>query len=229
MTLCLSRRACADRYTIRLVGPKGEVGCHIWTELRCKNLAIGETSTCYKCSNKTAGCRFQANPKFDHGVIGGPYTTQSKLYGSSFYLQKINEGWKIAEQDEIRAKEALDKVYSDMPPRKNVTVDIPVSPNDPAVKKTRKPKTKKEQAPPVINTTTSLPAKFIEILAPPIMITEFIVVKVKKTRIQGKDYYFDSASGKLYTNSDGRVGTYRGRYNPEAEIIDTTYPDSDNE
>jgi hypothetical protein len=69
--------------------------------------------------------------------------------------------------------------------------------------------------------------KFIETTAPPITISEFVTVKVKKTSIQGKSYYYDSNSGKLYTASVNGVGAYKGRYNIEEGTIDTTFPDSD--
>ena len=83
--------------------------------------------------------------------------------------------------------------------------------------------------PTITTSSTPLPAKFVEVVAPPLVVDEFIVVKVKKVRCQGKDYYFDSTSGKLYKCMEDGVGDYCGRYNEEAEIIDATYPDSDNE
>jgi hypothetical protein len=69
--------------------------------------------------------------------------------------------------------------------------------------------------------------KFIESIAPPIMIEEFVTVKVKKMTIQGKPYYYHANSGKLYGISVNGVGGYKGRYNPEEDTVDTTFPDSD--
>lgn len=74
-----------------------------------------------------------------------------------------------------------------------------------------------------------LEPKFIEVVAPPITITDFVVVKVKKLKSQGKDYYYDSASGKVYGISVNGVGAYKGRYKEEDDIVDTTFPDSDDE
>jgi len=148
------------------------------------------------------------------------------LYGSQFYLDKIKEGYIIKPEDEIRAKEAVTKACSDMPPRKVNAETVTAEP----VKKQRKPRTTKTPVVPTITTSSKpLPAKFVEVVAPPLVVDEFIVVKVKKVRCQGKDYYFDSTSGKLYKCMEDGVGDYCGRYNEEAEIIDATYPDSDNE
>jgi hypothetical protein len=69
--------------------------------------------------------------------------------------------------------------------------------------------------------------KFIESIAPPITISEFVTVKVKKMTIQGKPYYYDANSGKLYGVSVNGVGAYKGRYNAEEDTVDTTFPDSD--
>lgn len=74
-----------------------------------------------------------------------------------------------------------------------------------------------------------LEPKFIEVVAPPITITEAIVVKVKKLKSRGKDYYYDSASGKVYGVSVNGVGAYKGRYKEEDDMVDTTFPDSDEE
>ena len=82
---------------------------------------------------------------------------------------------------------------------------------------------------PVAEIPLEISPKFVEVVAPPITITDFVVVKVKKLKCQGKDYYYDSASGKVYGVSVNGVGAYKGRYNEEEDTVDTTYPDSDNE
>jgi len=71
--------------------------------------------------------------------------------------------------------------------------------------------------------------KFVEVNKVPITISDFVVVKVKKIKSLGKEYYYDSASGKVYGVSVNGVGAYKGRYNEEEDFIDITYPDSDNE
>jgi hypothetical protein len=108
-------------------------------------------------------------------------------------------------------------------------------PKAPEIKKkrtyNRKPKVEKPDVllPVVPVVENPLEPKFIEVVAPPITITDFVVVKVKKMKVQGKDYYHDSVSGKLYGISVNGVGAYKGRYKEEEDEIDTTFPDSDNE
>jgi hypothetical protein len=105
--------------------------------------------------------------------------------------------------------------------------------------KTVLPKLKTPRAKKIIPTEVLLPQipvvenplepKFIEVVSPPITITECVVVKVKKLKSQGKDYYYDTASGKVYGISVNGVGAYKGRYKEEDDMVDTTFPDSDEE
>ena len=296
MTTCISRRACADRYDFRLTNEKGEVGKHIWVEYRCPNVVSVEDGMCSDCSVKEKKHKYQANQKCDHGVVGGPYTDDSKLYGSPYYLNELKKGWFPSEADEIRAKAAVDKAISNMgrkkvqqvteeipvvvveetpaaPPEKVkrkyvrkkplvateqplvateqplvateqhlvATEQTPVATEQPAapVKKTKLPKLKTPRSKkavatelvlpqaPVVENPVSLSAKFIEVTKSPITITDFVVVKVKKLKCQGKDYYYDSQSGKVYGISVNGVGAYKGRYKEEDETLDTTFPDSD--
>ena len=282
MLSCISRRACADRYDFRLTNEKGEVGKHIWVEYRCPNVVSVEDGMCSDCSVKEKKYKYQANQKCDHGVVGGPYTGDSKLYGSPYYLNELKNGWFPSEADENRAKAAVDKALSSMGRKKvqQTTEEIPVvvveetaaappekvkrkyvrkkplasaqqtvapaeQPLAPAeqsaapVKKTKLPKLKTPRSKksiatelvlpqaPAVENQPSLSAKFIEVTKPPITITDFVVVKVKKLKCQGKDYYYDSSSGKVYGISVNGVGAYKGRYKEEDETLDTTFPDSD--
>lgn len=280
MTNCISRRAFGDHLRFRLINDKGEDGRWIWMEYMCDEpLSKEGDNLCMKCSEKIRNpeSKYQNKHSFNHGNIGGPYTAESKLYGSPYYLAELKKGWKIAEHDEKRAKAAVDKALSKMAPRKKVqpTVEeqvIPVAVVEPvvveqpqerkkraynrkkvitqelvpenttevAVKakpvKLRKHRSKKilptevllPQAPVVVAPIDITP-KFVEVVAVPITITDFVVVKVKKMKCQGKDYYYDEVSGKVYGVSVNGVGAYKGRYNQEEDLIDTTYPDSDNE
>jgi len=282
MLTCISRRACADRYDFRLTNEKGEVGKHIWVEYRCPNVVSVEDGMCSDCSVKEKKYKYQAAQKCDHGVVGGPYTNDSKLYGSPYYLNELKNGWYPSEADEIRAKAAVDKAISSMgrkkiqqvteeipvvvveetpaaPPEKVkrkyvrkkplvateqplvATEQTPVATEQPAapVKKTKLPKLKTPRSKkavatalvlpqaPVVENPVSLSAKFVEVTKPPITITDFVVVKVKKLKCQGKDYYYDSSSGKVYGISVNGVGAYKGRYKEDDETLDTTFPDSD--
>jgi hypothetical protein len=238
MSMCISRRAHADRTSFKLYkeeGGKLKDGKYIWTEFRCPNVVTEGKKTCIECTVKLPKHKYQANPKCDHGLVGGPYPSDSKLYGSPFYLKEIKEGWKIHQADELRAKEAQQLASSEMPRKKADTTETPVTaPVKP--KQPRKIRVKKTEAvlaeplPQVVAEKLETgPAKFVESMTAPIKISDVIVVKVKKIRVEGKDYYFDSEYGKVYAVSTSGVGAYKGRYNPEAETLNTAYPDSDAE
>ncbi|NBO72944.1 hypothetical protein EBV26_21120 [bacterium] len=268
MTNCISRRALGDHLRIRLINEKGEDGRWIWMEYRCPNIVCNDGDICKECSNKVPKYKYQAQAKCNHGIVGGEYHSDSKLYGSAYYLAEIKKGWKLTEHDEFRAKAAVNKAISNMAPRKKVQVAVtevvPVIPlvtetlpvisvptkrkyvrktpeqkdaeKAKAAEKARKPRVKKEvklkadillpQTPVIEN---PLEPKFIEVLAQPITITDTVVAKVKKIKCQGKDYYYDSASGKVYGISVNGVGAYKGRYKEEEDVVDTTFPDSDEE
>jgi len=237
MDRCISRRACADRLSFRLYKEEDSKiiqGKYIWTELLCPNVASTEKKTCTDCLTKLPKHKYQANSKCDHGTIGGPYPTDSKLYGSPFYLKQIKEGWKISEADETRAKEAQLSVNSMVKKTKITTSPIETTISTPTIvlKKPRKKAVKKAAA--EITTVTAIPEhaiqsepRFVEEMTVPLKIHDVVIVKVKKIKCQGKEYYFDSMSGKVYAVLETGVGPYKGRYNPEEELLNTSYPDSD--
>jgi hypothetical protein len=213
----------------------------IFTEYRCPNPVEG-AKICGECSTKLPMYKYQANQKCDHGFVGGPYPKDSKLYGSPYYLNCIKNGCTISEIDEQRAKEAIIKAGSEMPKKTiapTVAVDAPVAaplamPTKPE-KKTKKVIKVKSSIPvleaPVTEVSTVAPTKptMVESTEAPLVVEDIIRVKVKKIRHQGKDYYFDGNSGKLYSATKNGVGKYAGRYDEEAETINTSYPDSDEE
>jgi hypothetical protein len=213
----------------------------IFTEYRCPNPVEG-AKVCGECSTKLPMYKYQANQKCDHGYIGGPYPKDSKLYGSPYYLNCIKNGCTISEVDEQRAKEAIIKAGSEMPKKTiaaTVAVDAPVAaplamPTKPE-KKTKKVIKVKSSIPvleaPVTEVSTVAPTKptMVESTEAPLVVEDIIRVKVKKIRHQGKDYYFDGNSAKLYHSTKDGVGKYAGRYDEEADSINTSYPDSDEE
>ena len=251
MAMCTSRRACADRNSFRLYMEKdGKVldGKYIWTEHRCPNVAsLLNGKACVECAVKLPKHKYQANPKCDHGFVDGPYPSDSKLYGSPFYLKEIKEGWKIREADETRAKEAQITASSTMPKKVAKSNEDVIQQEEPVAvapvkkpKQPRKVKLKKNsndvelttQAAPApaiaVDSPTNLgPAKFLEAMTAPIKIEDVIVVKVRKITCDGKEYYFDSLSGKAYAATAAGVGAYKGRYDPETEKLITGFPDSD--
>jgi len=245
---CLSRRAFADRYSFMLY--KEENGQikeknYIWLEYRCPNEVSEEGEFCIQCSKKE-GPNYvnQAVPKFDHGIVGGPYTLKSKLYGSNYYLNLIKNGWQIKPEDERRAKEEQQKANMvkakinesgglKIKANKGKVSETPTVSETPKVsdipRKQPKIRIKKSTKKPVVE--TGEPAEYIESMEPPIYISQedIIVVKVKKIRCSGTEYYYDDKSGKVFASTTKGVGLYKGRYNSESDTIDTTYPDSDYE
>jgi len=217
----------------------------IFTEYRCPNPVQG-TKICGECSTKLPMYKYQANQKCDHGFVGGPYPKDSKLYGSPYYLNCIKNGCTISEIDEQRAKEAIIKAGSEMPKKTiaaTVAVDAPVAaplamPTKPE-KKTKKVIKVKSSIPvleaPVTEaiatspTVTLVKPTMVESTEAPLVVEDIIRVKVKKIRHQAKDYYFDGNSGKIYSATKDGVGKYAGRYDEEAETINISYPDSDEE
>jgi len=242
----MARRAHNDRYSFRLM-KEGKEGKYIWTEFRCPNVVSEGVKVCADCSKKLPKYKYQSNQKCDHGLIGGPYPEDSKLYGSPFYLKQIKEGFAPLEADERRAKEAVIKATSNMPKKKVVEPSVlvvpsvpkgPVAPTVPLapVKAPKKPKAAKTKAaPPPPNSNTSVPseplkpATMLESMETPLHVSEVIVVKVRKIKHKGKEYCFDQDSGKLYSLLPDGVGPYVGRYKLETDALDTGYPDSDAE
>jgi len=225
---------------------EGKIGKYIWTEFRCPNVVSGDVKVCVGCSNKLPKYKYQSSQKCDHGLIGGPYPTDSKLYGSPFYLREVKEGFTLLDADELRAKEAVATAISKMTKKKVVApvvevaqvAEITVAPAPAAPIPKPKKTPIKVKAKPTNTVTTPAPvvplpdtsATMLESMAlKPLTVSEVIVVKVRKLRHKGKDYYFDPNSGKLYNalTKEVGVGAYAGRYNPESDILDTEYPDSD--
>jgi len=244
MATCLARRACVDRKSFRLY-KDGKEKFTIFTEFRCPNPVEGALKVCQGCSNKLPMHKYQSNQKCDHGLVGGPYPADSKLYGSPYYLNCIKNGFTILEADECRAKEAMSIAGSTMPKKTSDLIEGPPkeSKSQPElkqekvkVKATVKKIIKVKTSIPVIETPAVEPTSvavikpiMVESTEAPITVEEIIRVKVKKVRHQGKDYYFDRNSCKLYVASANGVGKYAGRYNEETNVLNTSYPDSDEE
>ena len=240
MSSCIARRAHPDKKSFRLV-MNGKEGKYIWTEYKCPNVVSEGTSLCSECCKKLPKHKYQSNPKCDHGIVGGPYPADSKLYGSPFYIKQLKEGWTISEADETRAKEAVAKALSEMARKKVVATEQPVvvptavvAAVAPVVVTPKKPRVyKKKSVIPDISPVAADPqaavevkAQMLESMSPPIIVAETIIVKVSKIKCQGKEYYLDSKSSKLYEVTKTGVGAYKGRYKSE-QLHEC--PDSDDE
>jgi hypothetical protein len=137
----------------------------------------------------------------------------------------------VVEQPVVEKKKRAYNRKKPLASAETKTEDPPAKTVLPKLKTPRAKKTVPTQVllPEIAVVENPLEPKFIEVVAPPITITECVVVKVKKLKCQGKDYYYDSASGKVYGISVNGVGAYKGRYKEEDDMVDTTFPDSDEE
>jgi len=242
MSSCIARRANSDKKSFRLI-MDGKEGKYIWTEYKCPNVVSEGVSLCTDCSNKLPKYKYQSNPKCDHGIVGGPYPADSKLYGSPFYMKQLKEGWTISESDETRAKDAVAKALREMAKKRVVSTEqAAIVPTDAAVAPVavapvavaKKPRVyKKKSIIPAISpvavdpqTVVQVKPRMLESMSPPIMVAETIIVKVSKIKCQGKEYYLDSKSSKLYEVTKTGVGAYKGRYKSE-QLYEC--PDSDDE
>ena len=244
MDRCISRRAHADKYNFRLMNGDKQ-GKYIWTEFRCPNAVSEGRTVCEGCSKKLPKYKYQSTQKCDHGIVGGPYPTDSKLYGSPFYIKQLKEGFYPSEADERRAKEAVANAISDMPKKKVAELAASamiaeVAPSaDSALKVEKvqkKPRAVKLKKAPLNTSAVAEPAPvseplkvatMVESMEAPIHVSDVVVVKVRKIKHKSKEYYFDQISGKLYGASSEGVGAYVGRYNQDAETLNTDFPDSD--
>ena len=235
MTTCTSRRVRADNDHYRFkvykeVEGKEIIGNFVWIESRCPNAVAEGKAVCTNCAVKIPKYKYLATPKCDHGTVGGPYPSDSKLYGSPYYLTKIKDGWKVKEIDEARAKEAQLNASSSMPKKVALVPEVKVEqviPKKPRKSTVVKNATNIVLAPLADTPPTTEPAQFIESVSVPIKVTGVIIVKVRKIHTSGKDYYVDSSSGKAYAVLGNGVGEYKGRYDPESETLSKDYPDSD--
>jgi len=241
---------------MQLVNALGQLGKYIWTEFRCPNV-VPEGNICGDCKTKLPKYKYQSNQKCDHGTVGGPYPTDSKLYGSPYYEKQIKEGWILKPEDELRAKEAVVKATSDMPRKMALAIPLAIPLAVPlavplvvplataplatplaapvaiplAPVKEKKPRAKKI---PVVNTIiseiapqTSEPQKFIETMTPTVYVDDADIITVKVIK--------QKINGKEYflDRLAGKVYSCLkdgvGEYMGRYidDVLDTTYPDSD--
>ena len=102
-------------------------------------------------------------------------------------------------------------------------------------KKPRKQKISKKatevilESPTIVDTCDPVIAEFIEEMTITQHVTDITVVKVKKVTIKDLSYYLDSKSGKAYEVLAKGIGPYKGHYDSDLDIVDSSYLDSDSE
>lgn len=68
----------------------GDALHYFYLEMRCTGKGIGGYEVCAACIEKNPACITQASKKFDHGLINMPITEKSHIYGSPWYLSKLD-------------------------------------------------------------------------------------------------------------------------------------------
>lgn len=126
--------------------------------------------------------------------------------------------------------ESLPVVSSSVPPKRKAKETKPkeTKPKDTDVKAKRAaPKKKNELIQPPL---PSVPAQAYESTELPLTNVEVVKIQVRKFMVGDKQYFLDAKKYKLYAmEKDSSPGKYVGRWDPQEEKMDTSFPDSDAE
>jgi hypothetical protein len=219
MATCQARR-CKEgaKYKIDLSGTQGSF--HV--ELACEEVCIPGKRLCKECSSHQQQGKHKNQSKSWQGFIGEEFPEWSRIVGSAKYLTKLKERGLPIPEDMGRPK----KVVAE-------TTEAPaVKEKKPRVKKAIKIKDEvvEPQAPAPVVVKEPVQTKAIESTQSTLNDVDVHVIKVRRFEIDGRSYFLDSNKYKLYKiGSDKKPGAYHGRWNPEKDEIDTSFPDSDRE
>lgn len=210
MATCQARR-CKEgaKYKVDLSGTQGSF--HL--ELECDSVVVPGKRLCIDCQSIEKQGKNKLQSKSWQGFIGEEFPEWSRVVGSAKYLAKLKERGLPIPEDMAK-------------PKKVVSTETPIKEKKPRIKKAIKIKDEVEVSVPV-----PVPVvKAIESNQSTLYDLDVQVIKVRKFEIDGRSYFLDSNKYKLYKiGSDKKPGAYHGRWNPEKEEIDTSFPDSDRE
>ena len=212
-TKCEARR-CKEgpKHKIDLSGTQGSF--HL--EFACEGVCLSGKRVCQECQGlQQQGKHIKSQSKSWQGFIGEEFPEWSRIVGSPKYLAKLKErGLPIPEMGKPKKVEAQ--------------TTEPVKEMKPRVKKAIKIKDEPVEEQPQVKVPVQ--TKAIESTQSTLYDLDVHVIKVRKFEFDGRSYFLDSNKNKLYKfGSDKRPGAYHGRWNPEKEEIDTSFPDSDRE
>ena len=235
-TKCLARR-CKEgpSHKIDLSGTQGSF--HL--ELDCDGTRVAGKEICQECLGRKQVGKHKNQSKSWQGIIGGEFPEWSRIVGSAKYLAKLKENGLPTPDDMGRPKKVVD------PAAAPVTV--------PTVEKEKKPRVKKaikikdEVAVPLPLPAVPLPAvplpavplpavpapipivtKAVQSNEPTVYDVDVKVIKVRRLEVGGRSYFLDSNNYKVYkVGSDKKPGAYHGRWNPDTDEMNTSFPDSD--
>lgn len=218
-TICQARR-CKEgpKYKVDLSGTQGSF--HI--ELECEATCLPGKRLCNECITAQKQGKHKNQSKSWQGFIGEEFPEWSRIVGSVKYLAKLKERGLPIPEDMGRPKKVVEEVAA----AKEVA-----APKEKKPRAKRAIKIKDEVVEPVaLSIKEPVQIKAIESIQSTLHDVDVHVIKVRKFEIHGHSYYLDSNKYKLYkVGSDKKPGAYHGRWNPEKEEIDTSFPDSDRE
>lgn len=207
----------------------------------CDMCAEKEEKTKAKLVGITGRTIGGALPSYLMGRVTEPIPYWSRMYGGEWYNLKIEEGCTLSEENMVKVKAAVEKAYEGVE-----QVAPEVAPGKKAVRKVKakaEPKANlvaKAEAPTELKAATILenlptvkaapaPKRRVNakkqilpqaIVEGEIDLSEYEVVKVKKTEVDGRSLYLDPAKDKLYDMKFNYVGRLK-----DGGVAD--HPDSD--
>lgn len=221
-TKCLARR-CKEgpSHKIDLSGTQGSF--HL--ELDCDGTRVAGKEICQECLGRKQVGKHKNQSKSWQGLIGGEFPEWSRIVGSAKYLVKLKENGLPTPDDMGRPKKVVEAATE---------TQTAVKEKKPRAKKAIK--IKDEVIAPVVPvapvTPTPMPmpivTKAVQSNEPTVYDVDVKVIKVRRLEVGGRSYFLDPNNYKVYkVGTDKKPGAYHGRWNPDTDEMNTSFPDSD--
>lgn len=221
-TKCLARR-CKEgpSHKIDLSGTQGSF--HL--ELDCDGTRVAGKEICQECLGRKQVGKHKNQSKSWQGLIGGEFPEWSRIVGSAKYLAKLKENGLPTPDDMGKPKKVVEAATE---------TQTAVKEKKPRVKKAIK--IKDEVIAPVVPvapvTPTPMPmpivTKAVQSNEPTVYDVDVKVIKVRRLEVGGRSYFLDPNNYKVYkVGTDKKPGAYHGRWNPDTDEMNTSFPDSD--
>lgn len=221
-TKCLARR-CKEgpSHKIDLSGTQGSF--HL--ELDCDGTRVAGKEICQECLGRKQVGKHKNQSKSWQGLIGGEFPEWSRIVGSAKYLAKLKENGLPTPDDMGKPKKVVEAATE---------TQTAVKEKKPRAKKAIK--IKDEVIAPVVPvapvTPTPMPmpivTKAVQSNEPTVYDVDVKVIKVRRLEVGGRSYFLDPNNYKVYkVGTDKKPGAYHGRWNPDTDEMNTSFPDSD--
>lgn len=235
---------CKARITLEKYKQKFGDGKHyFYPSLQCSEAVENGHIVCNKCgTDKGSEYREQGSRRFDHGVIDGPITPNSHIYGGEWYQANVKKYLEPSNATIIQLKQfqtniefgykvnITNSILDTMPPKKR-SVQSSVSLSQLSDRPQTPPPMKIKRKPAAAKQTGTIIAKFIERDMTEIIPDKVEHVIVSKFTHGSQSFYRDFTKDKIYKlESEGVVGVYIGRWDAvNSEIVRGVYNDSDSD